>query len=1819
MAYELTKKGQDSTYRYAINQPYQKQFRQDQPQQEPPQHDMDVDNAVRSMPNADKLTNFERWVGRALPRLGDEWKEHIGEPYQAWAEDRPAAQWLGRQAKWAGGWMGKALNVLDVGAEGIERTSGLIAQTLLAAQDDDLENFTSRLADAWYAGSLTYDVTNLPTFTRNEEGRINGMRLPDDLPTGAYLPQARRRITELVENEGYDRREALNIVRAEYYDDLGALALRAQLYDTYWHMLADPVNLIPAPVDLLQVQRAQIVSTKAIPEVLDSLLNIAKAENRLDDVAKITARIDELGSGKQFINTMDRAVLAMTGGTIETPSFMGKLAEVPVIGKAAKVFTLTPEARAREAIVTVANHLDTYLPRDSVENFMNTLTRVHNGSLGPEFGHAFVTLEGQMAQAVVSGVRAEVGKVYNEYLSLRRIFDLGDGRHLLDEMARLSDNTVPGVVEIFSKGDGKAFIQTLAAKHGDEAAEVLARLADNNIVDDIGKLSGSPYTDELFYLNARNAMLDATGKLSIAKFGLTEQGIATKMVSALKSAETMAFLRMNPGFAVRNFINNEFTMIARGVGLPVSSSKIDAFIDDIFGGIAPFRMNQAYSITSDATTALGKKMGAGDDVISSFLKGDVTVWDNIANKINGMEFPGVTKYLDMGYWGGKAEASAGRRAFYNGYVQGWQRHFWRPGKGFDRPVDVLGDATRLALGRDGMRAMEDAITDTWKPEELQAAMRTGNWNRAASTVVDDASRRVGYDIADVLGDARLADIRKDLPGVMESGPAGVRRYFEDLRTEMTKDLDDLLESNAQKRVEYFTNMAQAGPVGLALGHGDIFDELWGHAHVIHAMRMEDAVIPSSRLPDAMRSDAWKAISTQSREHYERFWRRASNGIDGFTKGADNAGYKIPAQYTKTYETVRDSWGKFFDLREKLHSEYFAIPSGQRPVGRWSEIQAELDDVYAGIVKMEATAAETLDNLVYDAFAQNNPELTEAFAAWRSQAREIRLEDRQMVIDFRREVRGMSPERRTEAFRAHWKARQNNQIRLHENYRAGVAAMQGNTTAQQAVIAAAPGASLRSQKISLANQYKIPTATKSGAPMDTVVVRTVNKYLRQVYEELGEEAQEAALRQFNSLDEIDLDLLQEVLEARRIYRGDPVPTVRSPFKGSAESVEVIPDIKDLLKDEMFPPLDIANDQLYQHGWEALDHMEASTLDIRKRPPLKFDNLDDAAKADVEKYLLMVEGQMKDARNAAVRFGEYRRDSALLNYNRRYEYNAMLDVVSPFSFWLTQSVQKWAIESVNRPQMLAYYLRIKKMMETMGAPGEGFPSRLSDSFRIKVPFMPEWMGDSIFVDPLGVALPISQWSSPFEQWHQQQFRIDGRAESVLQQWMEQGKYDSAKLQNAMENHEGNLWELALSTASSQMESGDGALDYISMLISPHAPLQWGWKLLQGRQEDIGPLAPVGRTMRIASAFLGVNRGDPSKGIIGNAREAIGLPAFDKWDDYRIKRMLSNMVATNELTLDEAMRAMVEGSGVIWDAAAEKAHIEYAGGSGVWAALKIAGIPLQTFPEGEQRQRALQEKFGAAMEARDNGDETALAEFFQEYPEYEARLALFKEPEEQMQTFLVDNLWSQWMEMPTVDQNIVKDVLGDEFQRNFLNKDTRNTDEIPIDTLQIWLKTMGGDPPGTLVQAIPIDYAPADTAWVAQQFYDIRKEAFPDYWELQGSYFDRGEGSPRREFLNEHPELRQYWAWRNDYFHRNPTILPYVDDDYELKYATEREERQAYAQPVTLTFTEWQYILGSSAANVVARGEIPPGTDEYLEEIAAQMGMSVDELVSDVMQSR
>lgn len=548
--------------------------------------------------------------------------------------------------------------------------------------------------------------------------------------------------------------------------------------------------------------------------------------------------------------------------------------------------------------------------------------------------------------------------------------------------------------------------------------------------------------------------------------------------------------------------------------------------------------------------------------------------------------------------------------------------------------------------------------------------------------------------------------------------------------------------------------------------------------------------------------------------------------------------------------------------------------------------------------------------------------------------------------------------------------------------------------------------------------------------------------------------------------------------------------------------------------------------YQRGM--LELLRDQAHRIRQTPPPEMMRLPPPVMKKLLRYTDHVSGQLNDARLTAAKIAEGISDGALLNYSKQYHWDAWLSYIAPYGYWYTHSVAAWLAHSIDRPAMFGTYYKMKRYLDEVVGDQQGLPQRLKGKIRINLPFVPDWMGDW-YIDPLRMfGLPLEGFTQPWEQLGRatladQQGTLRILDELLRNRQLTQEQYDQAK-----ETMEGPYWEMAMGIARERYAENEFDMyDFMSLSVSPHLPLQWLWNIKEGTPENITPL-PITRTAKAVSDLIGIPPGLYNN-TWANVRQWFGLPGFDKWDDYRIDRELSTMVAEGRMTVQQAITAMIErGNNPLFLEASQRVDRT----TGFRYLLGLTGLPLTNYPAGEREMRELQDDFNRAMDANEAGHPEVLAAFFDQHPEYEARLALWDEPEDRLRKFLWDQVTETYYNLSSLDRHTVRETLGDAFSDNFFDRDTYAPEDVSPEVLGTWLKMMGGDAPGTLGDgALPIELAPPEIAARAQVFYDFRNQYFPNWFELQDQYGKLDANEERSAFLETHPELEAYWKWRDE----------------------------------------------------------------------------------------
>lgn len=1794
------------------------------------------------IPNYDRLSRTERWIMDRLPGFSE---SKVGQALAKFAESP----------------FGKMLSFLDVPAEGLERGAGFVTQFLAAAADpDNFENFSQHLGEAWYAGSLAADMANLP---RIIDGKL---QFPSDLPGFGGLVDARNQISALVE-QGVDPGEALIQVRDAYYESQGALALRSQIHDAFMHIFADPLNVVLPylkPIERLNAFKITNLTQRALPdELINSIDNItaliAKAEDAGDaaEVRRLTPILESLENAEK-VSPLAERVLRTFGAIPEEdlPRFAGKL----------NPLTLTPEARAHQLWETVLDNIGGRIVavEDNPEAVVRALQRALDGTLGPEFGHMLVSAEGRYVKGALEAIVAKS----NDLLLARRTTQ--PQRELLELVARVVGETPEALMgELLDGNEVQALERFMSGL--DEFPEVAQALDRMGIAreaftpEELGKLADTfknveIYTDELWKTELMRQISDVTMQYAVGKFGVKAKGTLLAMAEAVKAAETLGFLRLNPGYPLRNWLNNNFTMMARGAFGQVGADFSRQLWERL--GFEPLRLTSGFGpagLRVAGTQAAAGKLSAaaldsGIAILREASEGGPGWVNKIKDFFSGVKLPEVQfkgrNIADMGELAATIEATASARATTAGYLHGWNQ-IWKQGKGFTGVWDWNPQLAET-LSDNVMQRMHQAIGSAMTEAELDAALLSDNLNLTQKAVFDLASENYGAPIENILTPEFTEQV---MPRILDAAKNGVLDdEIPRVLGEVHKHLDNLTDEALESmRLDIASLVETEGPQAYVKFWGDVTDEFWG-AHEKHGSEVSRMMKLIREIDDpAIRGSAIDALLQNNEKFWTRQWNRFEARMQGFSDGAKAINLPLADEAVGSFRSWRSSWKRFFKWRRNGLEK---VKNGDLD---FATFLSEANTRYAKAMLQEDDYLRAMDDILVRMMPEEDQAL---FRAYRDGVAVLRREDRQLVQDFRLlqesdEWSLLNAEERQLRWTEHWQERQAGWAKIKNEEQAGLAALQGHPEAQGRYAAQIDESDI--PDIPFAGRWFTSELEGEAGALKYLQSRqeaglpAVVTYVDMTEEEAAKFGLRAVATEMSPLDQsrtlgisVDPDveymLSQELANTRQIFQQgitpDPTEGMVRLYRGESglhlptEPLDeawrqlTLPDYNQFVPRQMY--MDTGLDQLwFNRGDDAMNSIFESARQLADEKPFKLADLPADAQNQMRNYVSHVKGQMSDARRASTRMGLYMRDSALLNYNRRMNYNNWLGTLMPYEFWMTQSIGKWAMHTLDRPAMLTTFLRMKKFAETAFRPEGGLPSRLKGSFRINVPFLPEWMGKDLFVDPMRTALPFDQFVYPWQEFLNQENRDQGVAQRVLREMLNDGRITQQEFDNAMATQSGPAWDKAVVAARQDDTEGRlNGFDLATLLTSPHAPLMWAYNVARGTPEEIQPFLPLTRSIKGVTALLGISPNTGGLNPEGMIRKALGLPAFDQWDDYRVDRMLSNLAATGEISVDVALRAMIE-RGKTQDAAVaeafrlatERAGKEY----GVGALGSLIGIPAKAYPVGEENLRQLKDDYQAAWARYEEGDLEAVNRFYDQHPEYETRLALFKSPEERLRSFLVDEIWNTYNDMPTLHRKELNNHLGDLWSDAFLNKETRSYESIPMEALQVWLKIMGGDPPGMVhynEDATPLEFSPPEVAHAMQTFYNMRDNVFrysEQVWPLWSEYFSLEKGDARRAYWNNHPILGQYMNWRNDFMMRNPSLAPYIEDDPDKRpqYPSEAALLQALTGQPNFTPQEWRQVLGLSAYNLLEdalRGE--PLPQVVIDSLESQ-GFSPDLVLSQI----
>jgi hypothetical protein len=628
-------------------------------------------------------------------------------------------------------------------------------------------------------------------------------------------------------------------------------------------------------------------------------------------------------------------------------------------------------------------------------------------------------------------------------------------------------------------------------------------------------------------------------------------------------------------------------------------------------------------------------------------------------------------------------------------------------------------------------------------------------------------------------------------------------------------------------------------------------------------------------------------------------------------------------------------------------------------------------------------------------------------------------------------------------------------------------------------------------------------------------------------------------------------------------------------------------------------------------------------------------------------------MATAQQYANDFALSKANFALLNYNDRTGADDWMDAVFPYQFWFTRSMVNWAKRVMNKPSIISQYANRMEHMERMGKDLKNYPLRLHGRMQIPWPFAEDWMGENIYINPWNELMPVNQILAPLE-YLSESLTIDptDRLKMMLnEKQITQEEYDKA-----IEEKKGDLWDSAYKLAQMDMKDRTRPIDLASMLMSPNWLLTETDAWLNDRTQRNQPMTNLGFTLQ--------SHGDRIKGngyeIVGDALIKVGeglqLPEkklrgdrfiyYDKHGTELIMRELSNMAAEGTPTND-CLTAMIEQKGELWDEASGRVRDQFSlktPGSLLAQAMEegdLTSIPLGLlltmfpagiFPEGELKQKGLYNDFQEVIRKADAGDPTAMADWFDEHPEYLVRSAINDSPKLKLKKYFINQIMDYYTSEDPKNKTLFKEHLGDAFIDKILNGEDKDTDynALSLEELASWARMAKAEIPDTpdtsgYLSPLPESQMPKllndDQLLEINTYFDERNRLFPNHEWQNRAYHNQATSKEKSIFLAKYPELKYYWEWNKAYKNDSPALKewlerntdpvtqqsfdPYYGVDPEIIDGYRAQKAQAFPNSQWLNQEYWGIPEENSGARRAFLKKYPelPAYWDWKKEVEAQ----------------
>ena len=616
---------------------------------------------------------------------------------------------------------------------------------------------------------------------------------------------------------------------------------------------------------------------------------------------------------------------------------------------------------------------------------------------------------------------------------------------------------------------------------------------------------------------------------------------------------------------------------------------------------------------------------------------------------------------------------------------------------------------------------------------------------------------------------------------------------------------------------------------------------------------------------------------------------------------------------------------------------------------------------------------------------------------------------------------------------------------------------------------------------------------------------------------------------------------------------------------------------------------------------MDEYKKADADARTK---QMSGLDLQTRAQIAQWLDQdVSQDMRTEKYRAMKYSDSKKDAAMLNYNQRYGFDPLLTIISPYQFWYTRSMWKWAKRMIDKPALGNAYQRLKEYEERNVQ--ENLPSRMAGKWRIPMAYLSGWMGGSVYMDLNSQLFPFSQFGESYGN-NMNYAVLNARTEALLQEQVDLGNLTPEQMNEAIKSRKGAAWENAYAQAETEVGKSDQLSSLASQFISPSIFVTWAQKKKQG--EDPGTLGSTRTGNAIKTLTKDIPLVSQLGGLIGDAmtmpekalRKLYGFDynEYGAYGDQQIRKQISQMCADGEITKEQALNAMTEKSGTIWDMAADRQQKEammklpgFNGaeaakqfvsgnasiGDALWAMGTSALGGATIYPRGEQLLREAAAARKQAYIDYANGDLDAVKRWREQYGDfYSTRQATYiDDPDELLKFTLYDHIQEIYYAQPYAQQQQIKKTLGPEFEHALFNPETKNYKAVDINKLAEWNAAIGGKNPyvGSIdVEGVEKVMQLSQPVIDVVELHDTEKaQKFPNINVIQDGYYSLPKDQ-RKAYLNQFPELSRYWEWNRTFKEQHEDYVRWADDRSD--YFNEVTCYESFAGMSQRTMQELEY---------------------------------------------